>query len=183
MLIALGSNLTSTAGSPENTLREAVVLLENAGGVIRKLSHFYQTSAFPAGAGPDFVNAAAEIDAPWPIAEAMIHLHAVEQELGRVRQHRWGQRTLDLDLLGAGDQVLPDRDVFQRWHDLPLAEQLLQTPDQLVLPHPRLHERSFVLVPLRDVAPDWCHPIFGQTVTQMCAALSEEDKANVRRLA
>ena len=160
----------------------ALSLLENSGATIRAVSKYYQTPAFPAGAGPDFVNAAAEICAPWSAEETLAQLHAVEQKAERIRGARWAQRTLDLDLLACGDLVKPDEQGFRHWLDLPLAQQMAVAPDQLILPHPRLHERAFVLVPLNDIAPDWKHPILGLSVAQMLKALSAQDRAGVRAL-
>lgn len=182
MLLALGANLTSNVGAPEITLRAALELLKIRGAVIRAISAFYSTPAFPAGNGPDYVNAAARISAPWTAAQALSICHEIEEELGRSRAVRWGQRTLDLDLIAAGDQVLPDPQTHARWRNLALEEQMEQVPQELILPHPRLHERAFVLVPLADVAPDWVHPVLGTTVLQMRDALDSADLAAVRPL-
>tara|TARA_R110002126_G_scaffold20509_3_gene75831 strand:- start:272 stop:880 length:609 start_codon:yes stop_codon:yes gene_type:complete len=179
ILIAVGSNQRSFAGTPEETLKTAYAQLEQAGGVIRKASPFYATPCFPAGAGPDYVNAALSLkwnSAPGDIIAA---LHRIEADLGRERVQRWGQRTVDLDLIAVGDLVLPDRETYTRWRDLPLAQQMKETPDRLILPHPRMHERAFVLVPLADVEPDWVHPVTGQTVVQMRDALDPALRAEV----
>jgi 2-amino-4-hydroxy-6-hydroxymethyldihydropteridine diphosphokinase len=66
--------------------------------------------------------------------------------------------------------------------ELPADAQATQVPDGLILPHPRLQDRAFVLVPLADVAPDWCHPVLGRTVREMLAALPEADRRAVKRL-
>ncbi|MGY8791094.1 MAG: 2-amino-4-hydroxy-6-hydroxymethyldihydropteridine diphosphokinase, partial [Pseudomonadales bacterium] len=68
----------------------------------------------------------------------------------RVRGERWGKRVLDADLIAFGTQVLPDLYTYKKWRDLPISDQMLQTPDQLILPHPRLQDRAFVLRPLMD---------------------------------
>ena len=78
-----------------------------------------------------------------------------------------------------GDLVLPSRAVFETWQGLPRADQVNRTPDQLILPHPRIQDRGFVLVPMLDVAPDWIHPILGLSVRQMHAALPDADLADI----
>ncbi len=179
ILIAVGSNQRSFAGAPEETLKTAYAQLELAGGVIRKASPFYATPCFPAGAGPDYVNAALSLKWNSTPGDIIAALHRIEADLGRERVQRWGQRTVDLDLIAVGDLVLPDRETYTRWRDLPLAQQMKETPDRLILPHPRMHERAFVLVPLADVEPDWVHPVTGQTVVQMRDALDPALRAEV----
>lgn len=182
ILIALGGNLTSPKGPPQVTLCEAVDVLKKHGAVIRAISPFYHTPAFPAGNGPDYVNAAAKISAPWSPSQALEILHATENDMGRTRVQRWGQRTLDLDMIAYDDLVLPNAKTHQTWRELPLEAQIDRTPDELVLPHPRLQDRAFVLVPLADVAPDWVHPILGKSVKGLLEAISEADKSAVRRM-
>lgn len=178
-LLALGSNLTSTYGNPVETLNHALHLFQLSGAMIRDISAFYRTPAFPEGSGPDFVNAAAAFEVPWNAAETLRMLHTIEAQMGRVRDKRWGQRTLDLDLIAIDDAVLPDPETHRRWRNLDLAAQQDAAPDQLILPHPRLQDRAFVLIPLLDIAPDWVHPVLGQSVQQMCDALPAADKASV----
>lgn len=181
-LIALGSNQSSTAGGPIATLDAALALLKSLGAVIRAVSPYYHTSAFPAGSGPDFVNAVAEIDVPWSAQETLDQLHRVEAELGRIRKKRWGQRTLDLDLLVMGQKVLPDPATFDRWFTLSPEAQQREAPDRLILPHPRMHQRAFVLVPLARIAPDWRHPVTGRTVSDLLKDLPEADRRDVREV-
>ncbi|MCX7558646.1 2-amino-4-hydroxy-6-hydroxymethyldihydropteridine diphosphokinase [Sulfitobacter sp. F26204] len=175
LLLALGANLTSNVGAPEITLRAALELLKIHGATIRATSPFYSTPAYPAGNGPDYINAAVRIAAPWSPAQTLETCHQIEAELGRKRAQRWGQRTLDLDLIAYDDQVLPDPQTHARWRDLPVERQKTDTPDQLILPHPRLQERAFVLVPLADVAPEWVHPALGLSVAQMRDRLDPTD--------
>ena len=106
-------------------------------------------------------------------------LHAVEAAFGRSRDQRWGQRTLDLDLLAADDVILPDLATYREWRKLAPDSQKELAPDTLILPHPRLQDRAFVLVPLADIVPDWCHPVTGLTVTEMVSNLPESDVAAV----
>lgn len=146
---------------------------------MRRLSRFFSTPCFPPGAGPDYVNAAAVLTASGTAGEILRKLHDVESSFGRERRERWGMRTLDLDLLGVGSQVLPDRATYESWSSLPLDQQRERTPDRLILPHPRLHERAFVLVPLADVAPDWVHPVLHRSVSALCDALPPEARAEV----
>ncbi len=183
-LVAFGANLPFGGEGPPSTLRLAVAALEEEGLGVLALSRFFATPCFPAGAGPDYVNAAAVLDCGQvaDLASVLACLHRVEARFGRERAQRWGMRTLDIDLLAMGDSVLPDAVTQDQWRLLPLSEQVRATPDQLILPHPRLQDRAFVLVPLADVAPDWVHPRTGQSVRQMLAALPAEDRDAVKPL-
>lgn len=181
-LIAIGANLPFADNPPVQTVKEAIFRLSERGLALAGVSRLYTTPCFPKGAGPDYVNAA--LIGAWEgnAAELLGLLHAVESEFLRTRDVRWGMRTLDLDLLALGDQVLPNPEVWAAWRDLPLAAQMTRTPDELILPHPRLQDRPFVLVPLMDIAPDWIHPVTRQSVAEMTAALPETDKAEVKAL-
>lgn len=150
--------------------------------MIRSVSPFYQTPAFPPGSGPDFVNAAIEIETAAPPAEILQRCHDVEAQLGRVRQKRWGPRVIDIDILAIGEMVLPDAPAQQRWRDLALNKQQVEAPDELILPHPRIQDRAFVLVPLCDIAPNWRHPTIGKTAAELKDALDDGALAEVVRL-
>lgn len=140
-----------------------------------QVSRFFQTPCFPAGAGPDFVNAAMVVETTLDPQELLLCLHGVEQKFSRIRKQRWGTRTLDLDLISLGERVFPDPTIHQHWRDLPLEQQMSQTPEQLILPHPRMQDRAFVLVPMCDICPEWRHPILGKTAAELCAALPKSD--------
>jgi 2-amino-4-hydroxy-6-hydroxymethyldihydropteridine diphosphokinase len=107
-------------------------------------------------------------------------LHKIEEKFERRRNSRWSARTLDLDLLALEEQVLPSKEVFQYWCDLPLSEQKKKTPSELLLPHPRIQDRAFVLLPLLDVEPNWLHPILNKTAVQLYQKLPEQTKKNIQ---
>lgn len=180
-LVALGGNLPNGLTPPLQTILAAISDIQNIGFAVKNCSNFYQTPAFPAGSGPDYVNCAVQLEAHADITPQQVlgHLAAVEAAHGRTRAQRWGGRTLDLDLLACDDQVLPDLAEFHAWADLNAARAATIAPQQLILPHPRLHERAFVLVPLMDIAADWVHPVLGKSVRQMHDALPQGDRASV----
>lgn len=183
-LVALGANLPFEGEPPSVTLQQAVKALSQEGLSVLAVSRFFATPCFPAGAGPDYVNAAAvlEVGPETDATSLLATLHRIEGRFGRRRETRWGMRTLDMDLLALGDSVLPDVATLDDWRTLAPEMQIRRTPDQLILPHPRLQDRAFVLVPLADVAPDWVHPRTGLTVSEMLAALPEQDRAAVKPL-
>lgn len=182
VMIALGANIDSVAGPPARTLAAALDRLGDSQLTVEAVSPFYATPCFPPGAGPDYVNAAARLTGLDDPDEILAILHRVESEFGRARDRRWGTRTLDLDLLAVGDMVLPDPATFREWQRLPPERQMMQAPDRLILPHPRLQDRAFVLVPLASVAGEWRHPVLNRTVDEMLRALPGALVADVRPL-
>jgi 2-amino-4-hydroxy-6-hydroxymethyldihydropteridine diphosphokinase len=183
VLIALGANLAPPGGTPAATLAAALDRLGSMDGIaVRRRSRWFSTPAFPPGSGPDFVNGAAALETALEPEPLLAALHAVEAEFGRVRPARWVPRLCDIDLIGVGDRVLPDAATARRWMALDQGEAQRLAPPRLILPHPRMHERGFVLVPLADVAPDWRHPLSGLTVREMLAALPAAERAAIRPL-
>ena len=145
--IALGSNL----GDKKENLEEALRLLKKKGITVCKVSDFIVTEPYGVTDQPAFFNAAAEIKTEKsPIA--LLHtLLDIENEMGRKRLRRWGERNIDLDLLLYDDQII----------DLP----------ELKVPHPDMQNRDFVLRPLAQIAPDAAHPVLKKTIKEMWESL------------
>lgn len=182
-LVAFGANLPSGETPPEISVGQAMARLSHS--VVGPVFHsaLYHTPAFPPGAGPEFVNAAMAFDWVGSADDLLAALHGIEDAFGRRRAHRWEARVMDLDLIALGDSVLPDPQTQAAWRNLAPEMAACDVPDVLILPHPRLAERPFVLVPLADVAPNWVHPVTGLSVLQMRDAFGADDLAAIRLLA
>ena len=181
-LVALGTNLSRSSNSLSEILVAALSAISSDDVTVCQASRLFASPCFPVGSGPDYVNAAALIETSLSAKDLLHHLHRIEAEFGRTRGVRWGQRTLDLDLLAMEDLVLPDAATHDHWRNLPTHQQAQTAPDCLILPHPRLQDRAFVLVPLAEIAPGWRHPRLGKTVLEMLAGLEIADIAAVTPL-
>ena len=156
IFVAVGSNLPlADGGSPLESCERALELLSGESVKILARSRWYRSAPIPASQQPDFVNGVVRIDTPLPPDELLARLHAVECRLGRTRQTRNEARTIDLDLIAYGA----------------LCREPGPSGDGPVLPHPRLEQRAFVLLPLRDIAGDWTHPRDGRTLSELIARL------------
>lgn len=146
VFISLGSNL----GDRRENLRAAVAALPPAVRVTAQ-SPVYQTAPWGYADQPDFLNQVVEGETELSPRELLVHLKSLESRLGREKTFRYGPRQIDLDILFYADFIVEESD--------------------LQIPHPRLHERAFVLVPLADLAPDWVHPRLGLEVQALLAGV------------
>jgi len=154
-LVAIGANLPSpTHGSPRATCEAALAELSRRGLRIVRRSRWYESAPVPLADQPWYVNGVVAVGTDLPPEDLLALLHDVERQFGRQRRELNAARVLDLDLLAYGDLVRE------------------ATPP--ILPHPRLAERAFVVLPLSEVAPDWRHPVTGQSVADMRRALPAE---------
>ncbi len=159
IFIAFGANLSN----PKSTFDQAVTLLEGHGVHLVKMSSLWQSPAWPPGSeAPDYLNAVAEITFVGTPQALMSRLLEVETQLGRVRSVKNAPRTLDLDLLVWGRQS--------------------KASEHLTLPHPRMLQRAFVLLPLYEIAPDWTDQVHDMTAMQHLSRLQLSDVMALSRV-
>ncbi|MDR6227080.1 2-amino-4-hydroxy-6-hydroxymethyldihydropteridine diphosphokinase [Desmospora profundinema] len=150
--IGLGTNL----GERTANLKEALTRLDRQEGIrVVRVSRIYETKPVGLLEQPDFLNRCAEVETSLSPAELLAAMLRVERDLHRVRTIRWGPRTIDLDLLLMGDQVIRE--------------------PSLTVPHPRMTERAFVLIPLKEIASDVVIPPTGRTVGQWAEEVPDRD--------
>jgi 2-amino-4-hydroxy-6-hydroxymethyldihydropteridine diphosphokinase len=159
ILIALGANLPSSAGAPAATLRAALGTLRQRNVTVKDVSPFYKSVAWPDPTNPEFVNAVARLETTLAPDALLAMLKGTERAFGRQSAERNAPRPLDLDIVDYDGRI---------------------ENGPPILPHPRLHARAFVLIPLRDIAPLWRHPVSGLSVNLLIESLPRAARALTR---
>ena len=147
--VALGSNLPGAFPSVEALLDEATRRLGHYGLPVVRRSSLWRSAAWPDASEPPYLNAVVLVETVLPPAKALRSLHAMERDFGRTRDVPNAPRTLDLDLVAYGD--------------------LVSAPPGPAIPHPRAHERRFVMGPLAEIAAEWRHPVSGFSAAELAA--------------
>jgi 2-amino-4-hydroxy-6-hydroxymethyldihydropteridine diphosphokinase len=150
VVVALGGNLAGAFDSCEALLEAALARFPAVGLPVLARSRWWRSAAWPDPTGPEYRNGVAIVETKAGPDEVLAALLEVEMALGRTRGERNAARTLDLDLIAYGRTVMES--------------------DGLTLPHPRAHERRFVMGPLAEIAPGWRHPVIGATAAELVAA-------------
>ncbi|WP_090769776.1 2-amino-4-hydroxy-6-hydroxymethyldihydropteridine diphosphokinase [Pedobacter soli] len=155
--LLLGGNL----GDREANLEQAITLLSAQVGEVISVSALYETAAWGKTDQPAFLNQAVALQTNLTALEVLTKALAIEQELGRVRKDKWGERLIDIDLILFGDEII-------------------DIPDKLQVPHPHMQNRRFVMEPLAEIAPEVIHPVLGQSMLSISQSLN--DPLPVKRL-
>jgi 2-amino-4-hydroxy-6-hydroxymethyldihydropteridine diphosphokinase len=156
--IALGSNVAGRFASPAEAVETAIRVIQDIEIKMVSRSRLYRSAAWPDPADPEFINAMISVETSLAPNALLARLHAVEAEFGRERRQVNAPRTLDLDIVD-------------------FAGRVSAPGDSPILPHPRLADRVFVLLPLAEVAPDWRHPVTGAAIGDLIRALPDPHAA------
>ena len=162
IILALGSNLPSTNGDRFYNIDLAVSYLEHYGIQILKKSSYYETDSFPNKKDPKFINiviSAKTVLSPEDLASVLIF---IEEKLERKRSKKNEPRTCDIDIIDFKGEIIKN--------------------DDLEAPHPRLHLRNFVIYPLKEIEPNWLHPVFNKKIDSFFLKLDKNSHKEITRL-
>ncbi|HBR67918.1 MAG TPA: 2-amino-4-hydroxy-6-hydroxymethyldihydropteridine diphosphokinase [Rhodospirillaceae bacterium] len=156
IFVGLGANLPSRYGRPEQTVKAAIAALAAAGVEIVATSGLWRSAPVPVSDDPWYCNAVVSVRTDITSGALLEVLQNIEKDFGREDTARNAPRVIDLDLLVFNNEIIDT--------------------ESLTLPHPRMHERAFVLIPLREISPEWVHPFMNKTIDEMLSVLEGEQR-------
>ena len=158
----IGSNLSSSIGDRKVNIREVIIQLTNLNFDIVDISSLYETPSYPKKSDPKFINLCVKLRSNLKPLDFLTKIQEIEKKLGRVRIKKNEPRTCDIDIIDFNGIIIENKD--------------------LIIPHPKLHLRNFVIYPLKEIEPDWIHPIFNKKIDTFFKKLDENSHNEITRL-
>ena len=158
----IGSNLPLDEGGRETNILKAISYLKRLNLDLIEISSFYQTPSYPNNLDPKFINLCVKLESNLKSSELLNEIKKIEKKLGRTRVKKNEPRTCDIDIIDFNGEIIKN--------------------DELVSPHPRLHLRNFVIYPLKEIEPNWFHPIFNKNIDSFFQKLDKNSHNEITRL-
>ena len=158
----IGSNLPSEKGGRKTNILEAINYLKKLDLNLIKVSSFYETPSYPNNSDPKFINLCIKFESNLKASKLLNEIKKIEKKLGRTRSMKNEPRTCDIDIIDFNGEIIKN--------------------DELVAPHPRLHVRNFVIYPLKEIEPNWFHPVFNKNIDSFFQELDKNSHNEITRL-
>ncbi len=158
----IGSNLPSIRGGRKDNIENAVKLLKKLKFNLLEMSSFYETPSYPNKNDPRFINLCIKLESNLSAIDFLKKIKEIETKLGRTRLKKNEPRTCDIDIIDYNGQIIKNND--------------------LILPHPKSHVRNFVIYPLKEIEPDWVHPVFNKKIDSFFLKLDKNSHNEITRL-
>ena len=158
----IGSNLPSEVGDRETNILKSINCLKNLKINLIKISSFYETPSYPNYSDPKFINLCVKLETNLNAIELLNEIKKIEIKLGRKRLNKNEPRTCDIDIIDFNGEIIKN--------------------DELIVPHPRLHVRNFVIYPLKEIEPNWSHPISNKNIDSFFQELDKNSHNEITRL-
>ena len=162
IFLNIGSNLPLEEGGRETNILKAINHLKNLNLNLIKISSFYETPSYPNNSDPKFINLCIKFESNLKANELLNEIKKIEKKLGRTRIEKNEPRTCDIDIIDFNGEIIKN--------------------DELEIPHPRLHLRNFVIYPLKEIEPNWFHPIFNKNIDSFFQELDKNSHNEITRL-
>ena len=173
-VLILGANMPSKFGDILTTLKMCVEYIQSEETIdFISQSKWYESESFPDKSKPTFINAGIKVKSNLDPYQILKIIDEIEKGFGRTRENRWDSRVCDIDIIYCDKKIVPNRKILEKWMSMKIEEQLITTPQTLILPHPRIQDRLFFLCPLNELSPNWRHPILGKTAKEMLDSIPQ----------